>query len=65
MEITLNGIRKITDKNTIYELMEELEFLEKGVVVLHNEKIVKKEEMKVINLENKDCVEILYFVSGG
>lgn len=65
MEIILNGeVKKIKTEN-IYDLVNFLELDRDGVVVLHNDEIVKKELWKKRKLKIKDSVEVLYFVSGG
>ncbi len=65
MEITLNGeVKKVGVKN-IYDLVKSLEVDSDGVVILHNDEIVKKDLWQGSNLKVKDSVEVLYFVSGG
>ena len=65
MEITLNGeIKKVGVKN-IYDLVKSLSLDSDGVVVLHNDEVIKKELWSKSNLNVKDSVEVLYFVSGG
>ena len=65
MEITLNGeVKKVRAVN-IYDLVKSLELDSDGVVILHNDEIVKNELWTTSNLEVRDSVEILYFVSGG
>ena len=65
MEITLNGEVKKIETGNICDLVKSLELDSDGVVILHNDEIVKKELWSVINLSVKDSVEVLYFVSGG
>jgi len=65
MEITLNGEVKKVGAGNIYDLVKSLELDSDGVVILHNDEIVKKELWSVSNLSVKDSVEVLYFVSGG
>jgi sulfur carrier protein len=65
MEIILNGeIKKVKAEN-IYDLVKSLEIDSDGVVILHNDEIVKKKFWSESNLNVKDSVEVLYFVSGG
>ncbi|MCS5422368.1 MULTISPECIES: sulfur carrier protein ThiS [Psychrilyobacter] len=65
MEIILNGeVKKVRAVN-IYDLVKSLELDSDGVVILHNDEIVKKELWPARNLKVKDSVEVLYFVSGG
>lgn len=65
MEITLNGEVKKVRAGNIYDLVKSLELDSDGVVILHNDEIVKKGLWSVTNLSVKDSVEVLYFVSGG
>lgn len=65
MEITLNGeIKKVKAEN-IYDLVKSLKIDSDGVVILLNDEVVKKEFWSESNLNVKDSVEVLYFVSGG
>ncbi|MGB6129218.1 MAG: sulfur carrier protein ThiS [Psychrilyobacter sp.] len=65
MEITLNGeVKKVESKN-IYDLIKSLDLDSDGVVILHNDEVIKKELWSKSNLNLKDSVEVLYFVSGG
>jgi len=65
MEIILNGEIKEVDAKNIYDLVKSLNIDSDGVVVLHNDEIVKNKFWSTSNLEIKDSVEVLYFVSGG
>ncbi len=65
MEITLNGEVKKVEAENIYDLVKSLELDNDGVVILHNDVVVKKELWTGSNLNLKDSVEVLYFVSGG
>ena len=65
MEITLNGKLKKVEVQNIYDLVKSLNLDSEGVVILHNDEIVKKEFWHRSNLNVKDSVEVLYFVSGG
>ncbi|HAS79777.1 MAG TPA: thiamine biosynthesis protein ThiS [Fusobacteriaceae bacterium] len=65
MEIILNGVIKEVDAKNIYDLVKSLNIDSDGVVVLHNDEIVKNKFWSTSNLEIKDSVEVLYFVSGG
>jgi len=65
MEITLNGEVKKVRAGNIYDLVKSLELDSDGVVILHNDEIVKKGLWSVTNLSVKDSIEVLYFVSGG
>ena len=65
MEITLNGEMKKVETENIYDLVKSLDLDSDGVVVLHNDEVIKKELWSKSNLNVKDSVEVLYFVSGG
>ncbi|MEI6856921.1 sulfur carrier protein ThiS [Psychrilyobacter sp.] len=65
MEITLNGEVKKIEAGNIYDLIKSFGLDSDGVVILHNDEIVKKELWTTSNLSVKDSVEVLYFVSGG
>lgn len=65
MEITLNGEVKKIEAGNIYDLIKSFGLDSDGVVILHNDEIVKKELWTTSNLSAKDSVEVLYFVSGG
>jgi len=65
MEITLNGEMKKVEAENIYDLVKSLDLDSDGVVVLHNDEVIKKELWSKSNLNVKDSVEVLDFVSGG
>lgn len=65
MEITLNGEVKKVEAENIYDLIKNLKLDSDGVVILHNDEIIKKEFWSASSLKIKDSVEVLYFVSGG
>ena len=65
MEIILNGEIKKVEVDNIYDLVKSLKFDSDGVVVLHNDKIIKRDLWLESSLSGKDSVEVLYFVSGG
>jgi thiamine biosynthesis protein ThiS len=65
MEIILNGEVKKIEAENICDLVKSLELDSSGVVILHNDEIVKKDLWSASNLSVKDSVEVLYFVSGG
>jgi len=65
MEITLNGEVKKVESSNIYDLVKSLNLDSDGVVILHNDEVIKKEFWSRSNLNLKDNVEVLYFVSGG
>lgn len=65
MEITLNGELKKVEAGNIHDLVKSLGLDSDGVVILHNDEVIKKEFWSESNLDPKDSVEVLYFVSGG
>ena len=65
MERTLNGEVKKVEAENIYDLIKNLKLDSDGVVILHNDEIIKKEFWSASSLKIKDSVEVLYFVSGG
>ncbi len=65
MEILLNGKSKKIHSKDILSLVEELELGLEGLVILHNEQVVKKNDYEKINILENDKVELLNFVSGG
>ncbi|UUV19709.1 sulfur carrier protein ThiS [Fusobacteria bacterium ZRK30] len=65
MEITLNGEVKKVEAENIYDLIKSLGLDSDGVVILHNDEVIKKDLWSESNLNLKDSVEVLYFVSGG
>jgi len=67
MEILLNGKSKKIQSKDILSLVEELELglgLE-GLVILHNEQVIRKNDYEKINISANDKIELLNFVSGG
>ena len=65
MEILLNGKTKKVENRDLFSLIDELNLSIEGLVVLHNDEIIKKEEYKTLTLEENDNLELLNFVSGG
>ncbi|WP_028856487.1 sulfur carrier protein ThiS [Psychrilyobacter atlanticus] len=65
MEITLNGEVKKVEAENIHDLVKSLGLDSDGVVILHNDEVVKKNLWSRSNLNLRDSVEVLYFVSGG
>lgn len=65
MEILLNGKTKKIAKAELLTLVEELSLSLEGLVVLHNDIIIKKENYENIVIKENDKLELLNFVSGG
>ncbi len=65
MELLVNG-KKLSIKNKdILGLIKELELDIEGMVVIHNDNIIKKDKYKNLILNENDRLELLNFVSGG
>lgn len=65
MELLVNG-KKLSIKNKdILGLIEELELDIEGMVVIHNDNIIKKDKYQNLILNENDRLELLNFVSGG
>lgn len=66
MDIILNGKKEqIKDSITILELLNEKSLDLKGLVIMLNDEIIKKEQWENKSLKIDDQLEVLNFVSGG
>lgn len=65
MELLVNGKSFSTKSRDILSLIEELELNIDGMVVIHNETIIKKDQYQNFILSENDRLELLNFVSGG
>ena len=66
MIIKLNGKdEKFEKKLTISELINVKKLDKNGVVVLLNDKVIKRDRFDELIIKDKDRVEILRFVAGG
>ena len=65
MELLVNGKNLSTKNRDILSLIEELELNIDGMVVIHNDNIIKKEKYQNLILNENDRLELLNFVSGG
>ena len=65
MELLVNGKSFSTKNRDILSLIEELELNIDGMVVIHNETIIKKDQYQNFILSENDRLELLNFVSGG
>ena len=66
IKIKINGkIKTITDKLTLYELINDLKIPITKVAIELNKEIINKKEIKKIKLENNDVIEIVHFIGGG
>ena len=65
MNITVNGENRQTEKNTVAELLTELNISPARVAVEVNLEIIKKTGYCSCRLKEGDMVEIVNFVGGG
>ena len=66
IKIKINGkIKTITDKLTLYELINDLKIPVTKVAIELNKEIINKKKIKKIKLENNDVIEIVHFIGGG
>ena len=65
MELLVNGKNLSTKNRDILSLIEELELSIDGMVVIHNDNIIKKDNYQNLILNENDRLELLNFVSGG
>ncbi|MBP6407611.1 MAG: sulfur carrier protein ThiS [Fusobacteriaceae bacterium] len=65
MELLVNGKNLSTKNRDILSLIEELELNIDGMVVIHNDNIIKKDKYQNLILNENDRLELLNFVSGG
>lgn len=66
MKILLNGEQKQIDKNTaITALLKLFKIDSSKVVVEHNCRIIKREELASMILNEGDKIEVISFVGGG
>mgnify|MGYP000868738739 FL=1 len=65
MELLVNGKILSTKNRDILSLIEELELNIDGMVVIHNDNIIKKDKYQNLILNENDRLELLNFVSGG
>jgi sulfur carrier protein len=65
MEVTINGRLESIAACTIKTLIQEKGLDTKGLVVEHNEQIVKQGQWAAVQLKEGDRLELLNFVGGG
>ena len=66
IKIKLNGKIKIIKINTkLINLLNSLKIPLKKVAIELNQKIIDKNKLKNITLNNNDVVEIVHFIGGG
>ena len=65
MELLKKEKNLSTKNRDILSLIEELELNIDGMVVIHNDNIIKKDNYQNLILNENDRLELLNFVSGG
>ena len=65
MNLKVNGEDHQTSKNTVAELLQEMEIQSGRVAVEVNLKIIKKADYENVSLNEGDVIEIVNFVGGG
>ena len=66
IKIKVNGKNKtITDKLTLYQLINDLKIPIKKVAIELNKEIIDKKKIRKIKLKNTDVIEIVHFIGGG
>jgi sulfur carrier protein len=66
IKININGkVSSITEKTSLFKLLNNLEIPLKKVAIELNQQIVNKKNLKKIYLKKNDKVEIVHFIGGG
>ena len=65
MRLTVNGEAYCTEKNTVKELLGEMDIVPERVAVEVNLKVIKRAEYAGYTLQEGDSIEVVYFVGGG
>jgi len=66
MDLIINGeIRTVNDNKTVYDVMNDLQIIDKVMAVAVNMNIVKKDEWNTFIPKDGDKIELLQFVGGG
>jgi thiamine biosynthesis protein ThiS len=65
MRLTVNGEAYCTEKNTVKELLGEMDIVPERVAVEINLKVLKRAEYTEYKLHEGDSIEVVYFVGGG
>ena len=65
-KIQLNGCKlEISNKLSVVSLLKKHKINSKKIAVELNGKIINKNKYKLINIKNKDTIEIVHFIGGG
>ena len=65
MRIKINGEEYSTEKDTVTELLREMDIVPERVAVEVNFAVIKRSAFGTFRLKDGDSVEIVYFVGGG
>jgi len=65
MRLTVNGEAYCTEKDTVRELLGEMDIVPERVAVEVNLKVIKRSEYAGYQLREGDSIEVVYFVGGG
>ena len=66
IKININGkVSSITEKTSLFKLLNNLEIPLKKVAIEINQQIIDKKKLKKIYLKKNDKVEIVHFIGGG
>jgi len=65
MRLRVNSEEYTTEKDTVTQLLRELDIIPERVAVEVNLKIIRRADFESYRLKEGDSVEIVYFVGGG
>ena len=67
MLLIINGSNQNIDlkENTLQELLQNVNFYDKKIVVEHNAQIIMKKDFAQTKLSEKDKIEIIQLMGGG
>ncbi len=65
MRLTVNGKEYTTERDTVIQLLKEMEITPERVAVEVNLKVIRRVDFESCILKEGDSVEIVYFVGGG
>ncbi len=65
MRITINGTPECVETNSLITILQQKNISPDHVVVVINNVVIPQEQYKTTQVVERDCVEVLHFVSGG
>ena len=65
MRLTVNGEAYCTEKDTVRELLGEMDIMPERVAIEVNLKVIKRTDYAGYKLQEGDSIEVVYFVGGG